>query len=93
MAELHQGHQQVVRMKALAHSHFWWSCLDKDNEELAKTCAACKVVKNTPTKVPLHPWAWPTLPWQRVHVDFAAPFAGKMFLLVNDALPNGQRYT
>ena len=26
-----------------------------------------------------------TRPWQRVHVDFAGPFQGKMFLLVVDA--------
>jgi len=84
MAELHQGHQGVVRMKALVCSHFWWPCLDKDIGELAKTCAACKAVKNAPTKAPLHPWAWPTSPWQRVHVNFAGLFAGRMFLLVVD---------
>ena len=85
MAELHQGHQGVVRMKALARSHFWWPGLDKDVEELAKTCTACQAVKKAPTKAPLHPWAWPTVPWQRVHVDFAGPFSGRMFLLVVDA--------
>jgi len=74
----------VVRMKALARSHFWWPGLDKEVEELAKSCPACQSVKNAPTKAPLHPWAWPTTPWQRVHVDFAGPFAGKMFLVVVD---------
>ena len=50
-----------------------------------KTCAACKADKNAPAKAPLHPWAWPTSPWQRFHVDFTGPFTGRMFLLVVDA--------
>jgi len=85
LAELHQGHQGVVRMKALARSHFWWPGLDKEIEELAKICSACQAVKKAPAKAPLHPWAWPTAPWQRVHVDFAGPFSGRMFLLIVDA--------
>ena len=48
-------------------------------------CLACQLVKKAPPKAPLHPWAWPTAPWQRVHVDFAGPFAGKMFFIVMDA--------
>ena len=32
-----------------------------------------------------NPWIWPTRPWQRIHLDFAGPFNGEMFLLVVDA--------
>ena len=35
--------------------------------------------------VPMHPWEWPEHPWDRIHIDFAGPFMGKMFLLVVDA--------
>ena len=34
---------------------------------------------------PLHPWAWPEKTWQRVHLDFAGPFQGSMFLIAVDA--------
>ena len=34
---------------------------------------------------PLHPRAWPSLPWQRVHVDFTEPFRGRRFLILVDA--------
>lgn len=34
---------------------------------------------------PLHPWVWPSCPWQRVNVDFDWPFLGKIFFLVMDA--------
>ena len=42
-------------------------------------------MKQAPAKVPLHPWVWPTKPWQRIHVDFAGPFLGQSFLVVVDA--------
>ena len=32
-----------------------------------------------------NPWICPTRPWQRIHVDFAGPLNGQMFLLVVDA--------
>ncbi|CAB3981662.1 PREDICTED: uncharacterized protein K02A2.6-like [Paramuricea clavata] len=34
---------------------------------------------------PLHPWEWPGHPWTRLHIDYAGPFKGEMFLVVVDA--------
>ena len=45
---------------------------------------SCQTVKHAPTAAPLHPWIWPTKPWQRIHVDFAGPFMGTSFLVVVD---------
>ena len=72
-------------MKALARSYVWWSGIDRDLEEVAKSCSACAAVKQSPVKAPLHPWAWPSRPWQRVHIDFAGPFLNKTFLIAVDA--------
>ena len=44
-----------------------------------------QAVKQAPPTAPLHPWVWPTKPWQRVHVDFAGPFMGKMYFVAVDA--------
>lgn len=33
---------------------------------------------------PLHPWEWPLTPWERIHIDFARPVKGRMFLVVVD---------
>ena len=33
----------------------------------------------------MHPWEWPERPWERIHLDYAGPFLGKMFLVVVDA--------
>ena len=85
LAEFHVGHPGVVRMKYLARSHFWWPDLDKNIEESSKACLACQSTKNLPAKAPLHPWTWSSIPWERIEVDFAGPFLGKMFLVVVDA--------
>ena len=33
----------------------------------------------------MHPWDWPERPWQRIHLDYAGPFMGKMFLIAVNA--------
>ena len=38
-----------------------------------------------PPVSPLHPWAWPTRPWARLHIDYVGPFEGHMLLIVVDA--------
>ena len=69
-------------MKAVARSYMWWPGMDRDLENLAKSCTACQLVKRA---APLHPWLWPDQPWQRIHIDYAGSFRGKMFLLLVDA--------
>ena len=72
-------------MKALARSYLWWPGLDKDLESCVQGCGPCQTTRNAPAPAPLHPWLWPAKPWQRIHVDFAGPFMGRMFLIVVDA--------
>ena len=58
---------------------------DDDIANMVKGCAECQAVRHLPAKAPLHPWAWPTAPWERIHVHFIGPFLGKMFFVVTDA--------
>ena len=85
LQELHRDHPGMTRMKCLARSFLWWPGLDKDIENLVKSCLPCQSEKPSPAAAPLHPWVWPTKPWQRIHVDFAGPFMGSMYLVVVDA--------
>ncbi|XP_042235355.1 uncharacterized protein LOC121875075 [Homarus americanus] len=39
----------------------------------------------TLSKAPLHPWERPQQPWSMIHLDYAGPFMGKMFLVIIDA--------
>lgn len=66
-------------------STVWWPGVDAQIEEKCKTCVSCQRIQKTPSLTPLHPWPWPTAPWQRIHIDFAGPFEGRMFLVVVDA--------
>ena len=91
LTELHKEHMGVSRMKALARSHVWWKGLDKDLEELGRSCCACLTVKQSQAKALLHLWTWPDRPWQRLHVNFAGPFLNQSFLIVVDGIQNGKK--
>ena len=54
LAELHDGHPGVVRMKALARSYFWWPGLDKDIEAAVRACQLCQMTRPRPSPSPLH---------------------------------------
>ena len=72
------------RMKALARSYLWWPKLDEDIEGITKNYRVCQEHQKNPGKAPLHPWEVPTKP-SRLHIDYAGPFKGNMFLIVVDA--------
>ena len=83
--ELHVRHIGIVKMKELSRSFFWWPKLDSDIEQLARKCSGCQIHQKAPPKASLHPWEWPSAPWERIHIDFAGPFLGHMFLIALDA--------
>jgi len=85
LKELHDSHLGVVKMKSLARSYIYWPGIDRCIEDMARGCASCQVQLNTPSLAPLHPWEWPDQPWKRIHVDYAGPFQGHMYLVVVDA--------
>ena len=53
-------------MKTAARSYFWYPGLDQEIEHKAQSCTSCQAVKNAPPAEPIHPWLWPTKPWQRI---------------------------
>ena len=82
---LHGAHTGMARMKAVARSYMWWPRIDADIECTVKRCDVCQQLQRDPPVAPLHPWAWPDKQWTRVHIDYAGPMEGKMFLLIADA--------
>ena len=85
MQLLHDTHIGSARMKAQARAWVWWPNMDSEIESTVRACHICQVHSNKPSKAPLFPWTWPEEPWYRVHLDFAGPFLGKMFLIITDA--------
>ena len=83
--ELHSAHPGISRMKSLARSYVWWLGMDTDLEAKVRNCRQCQETRKLPAAVPMQGWEWPTQPWSRLHIDYAGPFQGKMFLVVVDA--------
>ena len=59
--------------------------MDAEIENLVKSCSVCQESRPSPPAAPLHSWEWPSEPWSRLHLDFAGPFLGHMFLVIVDA--------
>ncbi|GBM87345.1 Uncharacterized protein K02A2.6 [Araneus ventricosus] len=83
--ELHTGHLGMVKMKALASSFVYWKDIDKDIEDAVRNCVDCARHKTDPAKAKVHYWEYPSMPWERIHIDFAGPIFEHMFLLIVDA--------
>ncbi|XP_014676701.1 PREDICTED: uncharacterized protein K02A2.6-like [Priapulus caudatus] len=81
---LHTAHWGVVRMKQMARRYVWWPGISQDIEKLVKCCEPCRLSAKLPNKT-FQEWPKTEKPWQRVHLDFAGPYKGKMWLVCIDA--------
>ncbi|CAS00539.1 Protein CBG26156 [Caenorhabditis briggsae] len=82
---LHRAHTGMVRMKQLARTLVYWPSIDKDIENIVRSCDQCAAVSKNPIKNTLCSWPISTKPWQRVHVDYAGPVEGTYYLVVVDS--------
>jgi hypothetical protein len=85
LKELHCGHLGILKMKLLARSYVYWKIIDKEIEELVKSCRERRMKQNEPAKVPPHHWEPPSAPWERIHIDFAGPIDGYHLFIIVDA--------
>uniref|UniRef100_A0A3B3TFN7 Gypsy retrotransposon integrase-like protein 1 n=1 Tax=Paramormyrops kingsleyae TaxID=1676925 RepID=A0A3B3TFN7_9TELE len=85
LREIHGGHPGIVRMKSNARQYVWWPSIDSHIEKVCKECETCQLEQHMPRSAPLHPWEFPGDVWKRLHIDFAGPFLGGMFMVVVDA--------
>ena len=53
--------------------------MDREIEQMVRGCESCNLQRDNVPLAPLHPWEYPSRPWQRLHIDFAGPFFGKMW--------------
>ncbi|UYV82228.1 K02A2.6-like [Cordylochernes scorpioides] len=79
--ELHLVHMGVVKMKSLTRNFIWWSGMDGEIEEIARSCKECEFNEHTPKSESVHRWESAPTPWYRIHMDFAGPFMNNMFLI------------
>lgn len=83
--ELHDSHPGICRMKSLARSYVWWPGMDRELEEKVRSCRVCQQSRPQDAPTTIHPWEWPKRPWVRLHLDYAGPMLGKMYLILIDA--------
>ncbi len=81
LAELHDGHPGIVRMKACARNYLWYPGIDSDIEDCVSSCESCAAVQKSPPVAPLHPWRPSGQTWERIHIDFAE-FQGLYYLII-----------
>ena len=85
LAELHIGDPGVSRMKALESSVVCWPGFDGMGEDVVNIFLEYQQAQPLITSAVMQPWSWPTRPCFRLHVDFAGPLEGRMFLIVVDS--------
>lgn len=85
IAEFHEVHPGISRMRALARGYVWWPNMDSELEKAVKSCSWCQLHQKAPKEALLHPWEWPGQPWSRLHNDYAGPYKGHMYLVLIDA--------
>ena len=73
-----------VSMKRLARKYTWWPSMDNDIEMVVKHCSPCQENAKG-SKKEFGSWSWPLGSWHRIHLDFAGPYLGKMFLVMVDS--------
>lgn len=82
LGRIHEGHQGIVKCRALAKSSVWWPGLSQQVQTLVENCGTCdKERHNRPE--PLKPSSVPDYPWQRVGMDLF-DWQGQQYLLVVD---------
>ena len=86
LRELHVGHPDIVKTKAMARSIAWWPGIDDDIANVVRSCAPCQESRGAPPHCELHPWPWTGKPWSRIHLDFAEPVKGRYVLVVVDSM-------
>ena len=79
---IHQGHQGIVKCRALARSCIWWPGLSKDIGTLVEQCSICEMHRSVPPE-PLNPTPTPEFAWQRVGSDLF-DWQGENYLLLVD---------
>ncbi|GAB1602716.1 uncharacterized protein K02A2.6-like, partial [Argonauta hians] len=65
---LHEGHQGIVKCRALARNNVWWPGLSKQIAEKIGECKICEKERKYPPE-PLQPTKLPDYPWQKVGMD------------------------
>ena len=83
LKDFHIGHPGI-RTKSLIRSYVFWKNLDKDIENMIRSCMGFALAAKSPS-IKFSPWPKTDLPWTHIHVDFAGPLDRCYYLIVLDS--------
>ena len=66
-------------MKALMRSYIYWYGIDKEIENLVKTCKNCALTAKAPP-VKFNLWPKTDKPWSKLHINYCWPNKGDLLL-------------
>uniref|UniRef100_A0A3P9MCB8 Gypsy retrotransposon integrase-like protein 1 n=1 Tax=Oryzias latipes TaxID=8090 RepID=A0A3P9MCB8_ORYLA len=78
----HEGHQGIVKTKQRLRTKVWWPGIDREVEDLVRSCHACQINTSTSHDVPTVRTELPAKPWQMLAMDMCGPFPSGHYLLV-----------
>ena len=80
----HEGHQGLVKTKALIREKVWFPGIDSLVEQTVKPCLTCEIVTPKAQREPLKMSVLPAAPWKELSADFAELPGGTYLLVVTD---------
>ncbi|XP_049874146.1 uncharacterized protein K02A2.6-like isoform X1 [Pectinophora gossypiella] len=82
LASAHEGHPGIVAMKGRLRTKVWWPKIDKDAENMVKSCKSCILVSGPNPPVPMKRRELPSQPWVDIAVDFLGPLPSGHYVFV-----------
>ena len=74
----------MSRMKALMQSYIYWLGMDKDIENMVKSCKSYPSVAKAPA-IKFNSWSMTDNPWSRLQIDYAGPIKEKYLFVTVDS--------
>lgn len=62
-------HQGIVRTKFITCAFVWWLKINSDIELYRNMCEGCALQQKNLMPIKLHPWDYPCIAWQRLHIN------------------------
>lgn len=83
LRQLHVSHQGIEKTRLFAKECAYWPNINRDIEDLVKTCDPCQEFARANTKEPLMPHEVPDGPWKKLGTDLFE-LEGRSYLLIAD---------
>ena len=83
LTKLHSAHQGTEKTKLRARTSVYWRGLNKDIDEITKTCGTCQELHPSQHKEPLIPTEVPPRAWHTIGTDLFS-LEGSEYLVVAD---------